>query len=499
MKISATLRTDRLRPGAVLSGVFSGEEKNGANAFQDKAVKNFVLGLAKARRFSGKENGLFFTGVPGEAKNGILISGLGEKKKFSADKLRKLGSALYSKLNDLKFENASVELDTLTGNKVSSPEAAAALVEGIRLREYRFDHYKSKDDKNGKQDTLKEIILAISDRKVLEAVSKELGMAEVVVESANFTRRLGDEPANVMTARRLADDARKMARETGLRCRILDEKQIRALKMGGLLSVAQGSKEPPRFIILEHRGAAGQPVVLVGKGICFDSGGISLKPAGGMDLMRYDMCGGAAVIGILRAAAKLKLKQHVVGLVPACENLPSETPQRPGDIQRTLSGKTVEVLNTDAEGRLILCDALTYAHRYKPRVIIDLATLTGACVATFGDVCMGMMGNDAGLLKMIQKAGYETGEKCWELPLWEEYGEMVKSPVADLKNIGGKYAGTITAGKFLEAFVDDFPWCHLDIAGVAWRESPAYYAKSGATGAGVRLIVRYLRNLAKHS
>ncbi len=499
MKIVSVLRSEKSTSEATLIGVFSGEEKNSGKAFDDNQVKNFISELAKVNRFNGKENSLFFSAVPKNTRRGVLIVGLGDKKKFNAEKLRRVGSALFRKLNSLGFESARVELDTLVGGGVSYTDTAAALVEGMRLKEYRFDHYKSKDKKEEKPNTLKGVILTVRDKKTREAVSKELTATEIVIESANITRRLGDEPANVMTPRRLAEEARKMAREVGLKCQILDEKQIRALKMGGLLSVAQGSKEPPRFIILEHRGASGKPIVLVGKGITFDSGGISLKPPQGMDLMRYDMCGGAAVIGILRAAAKLKLKQYIIGLVPTCENLPSETPTRPGDIHTTYFGKTVEILNTDAEGRLILCDALAYAHKYKPRAIIDLATLTGACVATFGDQCMGMMGNDSALLKNIQKAGYETGERCWELPMWPEYGDMIKSDFADLKNIGGKYAGTITAGKFLEVFVGDYPWCHLDIAGVAWRESPAYYAKSGATGTGVRLIVRYLRNLTKRS
>jgi leucyl aminopeptidase len=268
--------------------------------------------------------------------------------------------------------------------------------------------------------------------------------------------------------------------------------------MGAILGVARGSLEPPRFIILEYgRARKGRrPIVLVGKSITFDSGGISLKPSEKMEQMKDDMSGGAAVLGALRAIAQLKLPLHVVGLLPATENMPSGTAIKPGDILKSLSGKTIEVINTDAEGRLCLADALTYAARYKPEAIIDLATLTGACVVALGNYAIGVMSRSPELMERIKRAGERSGERVWELPLWEEYNEQIKSDIADLKNVGGRGAGSITAGLFLHKFVGDYPWVHLDIAGTAWIETDRPYCPKGATGVGVRLLVEYLSDVA---
>ena len=268
--------------------------------------------------------------------------------------------------------------------------------------------------------------------------------------------------------------------------------------MGALLAVGQGSLHPPRLVVMEYRGtgARGKPTALVGKGITFDTGGISLKPGANMELMKHDMAGGAAVLGAMQAAAALKLPVNLVGLVPLAENMPDGRAYKPGDVVTTLSGQTVEINNTDAEGRLVLCDALHYVQRFKPAAIIDLATLTGACVVALGHNATGVMGSDSRLLKAMVQAGEATGERLWELPLWEEYGELMKSDIADLKNAGGPHAGTISAGWFLKQFVGTNKWVHLDIAGAAWEDKGRHYLPKGATGVGVRLLVEYLKTLA---
>jgi leucyl aminopeptidase len=298
-----------------------------------------------------------------------------------------------------------------------------------------------------------------------------------------------------MTPSILAEQARQMAKDCHLKCEVLDRKDIEKLGMGLLLGVAQGSEEPPKFIILEHRGGKrGQGnLVLVGKGITFDSGGISIKPADGMERMKYDMSGGAAVLGALRATALLNVPQNVIGLIPATENLPSGKATKPGDVHRAMNGKTVEIINTDAEGRLILGDALAYAARYQPIACVDLATLTGACVVALGHEAIGMMGNAQceALMDRLRQAGTRTGERVWQLPLWDEYLEHVKSDVADVKNVGmGRAAGSIAGAAFLAKFVDGYPWVHLDIAGTAWADREQPYKPKGGTGVGVRLLTQ---------
>lgn len=288
-----------------------------------------------------------------------------------------------------------------------------------------------------------------------------------------------------------------MAKELGLQCKILTEKEMKNLKMGALLGVAQGSEQPPRMIILEHKkGKARPPIVLVGKGVTFDSGGISLKPGKSMDEMKFDMSGGGNVLGIMRAVATLALPLNVIGVIPAVENLPSGTADKPGDILTSMSGTTIEVLNTDAEGRLILADALTYVKRFKPAVVIDMATLTGAVVIALGRSAAGLMGNDEELLKQIQNHGESCGERAWHLPLYDDYIDQLKSEVADLRNIGISGGGSSVAAAFLSRFAKDYKWVHLDIAGVAWTTENLPIAPKGSTGFGVRLIVEWLRDIA---
>lgn len=310
-----------------------------------------------------------------------------------------------------------------------------------------------------------------------------------------MARDLVNQPGNIKSPEYMATQAAEMATAAGLKCMVLDRAQLKTEGCGALLAVGQGSVREPRLIVLEYLGGnpGEKPLALVGKAVVFDSGGLSLKPGEKMDEMKSDMAGGAAVLGTMAAAAGLKLPVNLIGIIPAVENLPSGTAYRPGDILTSLSGKTIEVLNTDAEGRLILADALTYAARFAPRAVIDLATLTGACIIALGNHTTAVLGTDQALIDRLRQAGEETGERLWQLPLWEEYDEQIKSEVADVKNTGGRPAGTITAAAFLRKFVPEgCPWAHLDIAGPSWEEKGGGYLPLGATGVGVRLLIRYL-------
>ena len=437
-------------------------------------------------------------------ENGVLKIGIGKKEKYSLDKVRRAAAKLVSQAKTLKKKKISLELGGFP-DEFSTAETAAAVVEGARLSDYSFEKYKSKVmEASAKQrggsalggKKIDSLTLVSKNSKDFSSARRAMHEAEVICEGVYFTRDLANEPPNVMTPPYLAAQAKKMAAQNNLTCRVLGLNEIRKLKMGGVIGVSQGSSYPPQFIILENKVQSKEkPIVLVGKGITFDTGGISIKPSNDMDKMKFDMCGAAAVIGAMKVIANLKIRAKVVGLAPVCENMPGSKAQRPGDVIRISNGKTVEVLNTDAEGRLILADALSYAKKYKPRVLIDIATLTGSCAATFADLATGLMGTDEALLEKIKEAGRDTGERCWELPLWDEYTDHIKATFADIQNIGKKYAGAITAGMFLKEFADHTKtWAHLDIAGTAWNESgPKPLSPIGATGVGVRLFVRLIQ------
>ena len=414
-----------------------------------------------------------------------ISTGLGKKEKFTLEKIRRAVSKIFSQAKILKIKKLALDLASFE-EKFSVEDVAAAVVEAARISSYRFDKYKSK----ASPPSLSELVLSVRNSESAAKVRSAVREAEVLSEGVYFTRNIANEPANVMTPRAVANAAKQMASKNNLICRVLGKNEIQKLKMGGILGVSQGSSFPPQLIILENKVRAKNkaPIVLIGKGITFDTGGISIKPSGDMDKMKFDMCGAAAVIGAMKVIANLKLPVKVIGIAPVCENMPGSTAQRPGDIIRCFNGKTVEVLNTDAEGRLILADALSYAKRFNPRAMVDIATLTGACAATFGDKAIGLMGTDEDLLKRLKNAGEKTGERLWELPLWEEYFDLIKATYADIQNISKKNAGTITAGMFLKEFADHTKsWAHLDIAGTAWTNS-------GATGVGVRLLVELVKS-----
>ncbi len=352
---------------------------------------------------------------------------------------------------------------------------------------YRFDTYKSKPDADGKR--LTDLVLAV-DRESLAAARAEVDSAQAIADGIDLAKDLGNTPPNICHPAWLADQAKALARRTNLKCEVLDERRMATLGMGALLAVAQGSAQPPRLIVLRHDGgpAKAAPIVLVGKGITFDTGGISLKPAAEMDEMKYDMSGAGSVLGVMQAVAQAKLKLNVIGVVAAAENMPSGTATRPGDIVTTMSGQTVEILNTDAEGRLVLCDAMTYVERFKPAAVIDIATLTGACVIALGHHHAGLFSNDEALSSALVASGRDYADTCWPMPTDEVYQEGLKSPFADMANVGGRPGGAITAACFLARYAKKFKWAHLDIAGVAWRGGQ----NKGSTGRPVGLLASYL-------
>ena len=415
----------------------------------------------------------------------VIHVGLGKKEKFSLQKVRKAADNILAQAKVLKAKELALDMEGFE-DKFSREELLRAIVEGARLAAYRFDRHKSKPSP---APALTQLIVVFKNSPA--SLQKVLKETETVMDGVAFTRNMANEPANVMTPPEVARLTKAMAVKSGLTCRVLGQAEMKKMNMGGILGVSQGSSYPPQLIILENHAPAAktkEPIVLVGKGITFDTGGISLKPGLDMDKMKFDMCGAAAVIGAMKVVAELKLPVKVIGIAPVCENMPGSKAQRPGDIIRCHNGKTVEVLNTDAEGRLILADALSYAKKFEPRVLIDVATLTGACSATFSDIAVGLMSTDASLAHSIKAAGEKTGERCWELPLWDEYYELIRATVADIQNISKKAAGTITAGMFLKEFADHTPrWAHLDIAGTAWTNT-------GATGIGVRLFVELIKN-----
>lgn len=422
----------------------------------------------------------------------VLLVGLGKTGKVNGENTRQAAGKALALLRERKIDRFSLHLPSFDPGRCREQIFQAA-VEGLLLAAYSFDQYFSNADK--KPTPVVEGQLLVDSLPQRESASQTLTNAEAICSGTCLARTLVNEPGNTKSPEFLADQAQKMAKEAGIKCTIMKPSQLEKEGFGALLGVAQGSARGPRLILLEYQGGdpSQQPIVLVGKGVVFDAGGISLKSAEKMDEMKMDMAGGAAVIGTLQAAALLKLPVNLVGIVPAVENLPSGTAYRPGDILTSLSGKTIEILNTDAEGRLILADALTYAARFNPRVVIDLATLTGAVIVALGHHASAVLGNHDGLIRQLIAAGKRSGERLWQLPLWDDYNQQIKSKVADVKNVGGRPAGTITAAAFLQTFAADYTWAHLDIAGTAWLDKEEGYTSFGGSGVGVRLLIEYLR------
>ena len=374
------------------------------------------------------------------------------------------------------------------------PEAWQAAAEGLLLGDWSYDELRNTSAGVARaRPELRVLWREAGQEQDLAGQDAAVRRGQVLAEVQNRVRELVAQPGNIVTPRYLADRADRLGEEHGLLVQSWGLEKLRDAGFGGLLSVARGSEQEPRFIILEHTGDGGDPYVVVGKGVTFDAGGISLKPSSGMEDMKYDMAGAAAVLGIMTSAARLEIPQRVIGLIPATENLPSGTALKPGDVIRGESGTSIEVVNTDAEGRLILSDALSYARRLGPRAVIDLATLTGGCVVALGHHAIGLMSTSDALAAALDEAGTSTGERTWRLPLWPEYRRQIDSDIADIKNSAGRAGSPITAGSFLQSFVGDLEWAHLDIAGTAWAESAFGYQPKGATGVGVRLVLEWLR------
>jgi leucyl aminopeptidase len=461
-------------------------------ALLDRALGGSLRKLLQSKEFEGKANEVLLYHTQGSvpAKRLVLV-GLGKKNDVTLETIRQAMGTAAKRVRQAKAGSFTVVLPTVIPTRMSSVEVAQAMVEGAILGSYQFTVYRTA----AAEHAVGGMKVLIPQKGQLKQVSEGVRRGVATAEATVFVRDLCNHPSNVLTPTRVAEEAKAIAKAEKISIKILEQKEMERLGMGALLGVARGSQEPPKFIILEYNGAKKKderPVVLVGKTITFDTGGISLKPAENMEHMKADMTGGAEVLASIRAAARLKLPLRLISILPVAENMPGGRAMKPGDVVTTLSGKTVEVQNTDAEGRLILADGLSYAMRYKPAALIDIATLTGACVVALGQFAIGMFGTDQALKEQVRKSGQKAGERVWEMPLWEEYFEQLKSDVADMRNIGGRGGGMITAALFLSKFVGDCPWVHLDIASTDWSERERAYVPKGPTAIGTRLLLQYL-------
>ncbi|MGE4542828.1 MAG: leucyl aminopeptidase [Pedobacter sp.] len=484
-----------LKTNCLVLGVWQGQTDTPLLNSLDISLNGALRQSVDSKAFVGKESEtlLFQTGTALPASR-ILLVGLGPWAEAGTGTLRSGAADACRVLQQQRVTDAALALCEPPPGSCKPSQVLQALAEGLLLSAYRFDRYLTQ-----KRDELPlplETVLILVDRESeVDSAVGAIGKAQQICRGVALARDLVNEPGNVKSPEYLAAQAQALAEKHSLACTVLDQEQLGREGFGALLAVAQGSARPPRLIVLEYRGGDPQdkPLVLVGKGVVFDSGGISLKPGEKMDEMKMDMAGAAAVFGAMDAVAGMRLPVNLVVIVPAVENLPSATAYRPGDIISSLSGQTIEVLNTDAEGRLILADALTYAGRFEPRAIIDLATLTGACVIALGHEASAVFSNRDELARQLVAVGESSGERLWQLPLWESYGKQIKSDIADVKNTGGRPAGTITAAAFLQKFVPDCAWAHIDIAGTAWEEKGTACCAKGATGVGVRLLVDFIQ------
>jgi leucyl aminopeptidase len=478
---------EKLRANCVVVGVFEDNQLSAAAQALDKASGRYISGVVARGDMSGKAGStLMLQKIPGVAAERILLAGMGKAGAGNAKTAVDAVRAIFAALGGTQAKNATVYLlDDELGQ-----DAAWVLRQAVFAAAdsaYRADMLKSKPAKPAMLAT----IAFAATGKPAAGLKAVLDQAAATAQGMALAKTLGNLPGNVCTPTYLAQQAQSLAKlHRTVKATVLEERDMKRLRMGSFLAVTQGSEQPPKLITLEYYGAdrKKKPIVLVGKGITFDSGGISLKPGAEMDEMKYDMSGAASVLGTIQAVAQMGLKVNVVGVVPACENLPSGRAIKPGDIVTSMSGQTIEILNTDAEGRLILCDALTYAKKFNPDTVIDIATLTGACVIALGHVASGMFANEDKLAQELLAAGAEAHDRIWQLPLWDDYQPQLDSNFADMQNIGGRAAGTITAACFLSRFAKDYRWAHLDIAGTAWKSGK----DKGSTGRPVPLLTQYL-------
>jgi len=471
----------------LILGIFENKKLSSEQKRVDQKLNKNISKILSLENFKGKKNTKVICYGNDKIKR-VLILGLGDKKNYSSDFSRSIASQIVQ--DNFATNHTNISID---GNSFGLKDNyyAQSFSEGLVLGSYNFIEYKTQNKNKNK-------IKSVEIRGDINIQNLQKGYC--IGMSVGFARDLGNHPANILTPTYLSKEAKKIANQSSnMKCTIIDIKDFKKMKFGAFLGVAQGAKEPAKMIIVEYKGGKKneKPIALVGKGLTFDTGGISIKPSPSMDEMKFDMCGSATVLGVLKAVSNLKPQANIVFAIGATENMPGSNAQRPGDIVKAYNGKTIEVLNTDAEGRLVLADVLSYINdQYSPTSIIDFATLTGAVLIALGDTASGVMGNNEKLMNEIKEASKITGEKVWELPLWPEYTKQIEGKYADIKNLGeGRLAGTITAGAFLKEFVGDTPWVHMDIAGTAWGpKKPSYQPKVGATGVAVRLIYQLIEN-----
>jgi leucyl aminopeptidase len=498
MKVSGSSKSpDKIEAQALAVAMFKDEKPNsGLLKSLDLAVGGMIAEVIKAEEFAGKEGETAYFHVSGKNLKArrVLLIGCGDASVYKAAKIAQMAGSATRFLRSKNVKSIGI-IPRADGD---NEKIAQTVVVGAIMGLFEPDKYRTKDKEKREIDAVT-VVAEGADEK---ALGRGAERGRIIGESINFTRDLANEPGAYMTPTIMADRAKQVAKEFGLSVDILDQRQMEKLGMGSLLGVARGSDEPPKLIILKYqpsrfRSSKGELLALVGKGITFDSGGISLKPGENMELMKYDMTGAATVIGTMRAIAQLKPSIPVLGVAPCSENLPSGKATKPGDVLRAMTGKTIEVINTDAEGRLVLADAIAYAKKLGATKIIDMATLTGAVSIALGDVHTAILGTDQELIDQFIAAGKEVGERFWQLPLDDEYTKQIRSDIADIKNVGGKKAGTITAAAFLKEFAEETPWAHLDIAGTAWGDPATPYRSKGPTGVAVRTLIEFIESSSR--
>lgn len=484
---------EKQRCACVVVGVFESRKLSLAAELIDNASGDYVSEILRKGDMDGKSGTtLLLHNVPNIAADRVLLIGLGKEKDFNEKAYRQVIASAVSSMNTTGGSDGALYLTELTVKKHNLDwnirQAAIIAKETI----YRFDQLKSKKEEN--RHPLRKLAFHVARRSDLPLAEAALNEGTAIANGQTLMKDLANLPGNLCTPTHLANEAQRLGGGLSLEVTIFEREDMAALGMNSLLAVAQGSAEPPKLIIMKYNGGDTneKPVVLVGKGITFDTGGISLKPAAEMDEMKYDMSGAASVLGVMQSVAEMKLPLNVIGVVASCENMPGGRAIKPGDIVTSMSGQTIEILNTDAEGRLILCDALTYVERFDPACVVDIATLTGACVVALGSVASGLLANDDALARELLDAGQTAYDRAWQLPLWDDYQELLKSNFADMANIGGRWGGTITAACFLARFTEKYTWAHLDVAGTAFRGGE----KKGSTGRPVPLLTHFLMHRA---
>jgi leucyl aminopeptidase len=485
---------EKQRSACVVIGVFEPRKPSLAGEMIDRVANGYLSDIIRRGDMEGKlGSSLLLHNVPNTLCDRVLLVGLGKERDFRENEYRRAIKTAIKTLNDTGSMEAVLYITELNVRRRSVEwrieQAALVAMESV----YRFDRLKSKQEEVRRP--LRKLTLSVQRRNEIAGAEEAVRQGHAIAQGINLARDLGNLPGNICTPSYLAEQAQGLGKTYGIKVEVLEEAELAKLGMGSFLSVGKGSRQPPKLIVLHYSGGAKQakPAILVGKGITFDAGGISLKPAAEMDEMKFDMCGAASVLGTFKALALSQLPINVVGIIPTCENLPDGNANKPGDIVTSMSGQTIEILNTDAEGRLILCDALTYAERFEPDAVVDIATLTGACVIALGHHASGLFSNSDALARELQHAGEDAWDRAWHMPMWDDYQEQLKSNFADMANIGGRAGGSITAACFLSRFTKKFDWAHLDIAGTAWKSG----AEKGATGRPVPLLMHWLAKRAQ--